>query len=143
MNYWLSKGAPKSKLVVGIPTYGQSWTLSGSSTSIGSSGSGAGSQGSITQQAGFLSYQEICLNLNNGWTVVKDLTGSRGPYAYNGNQWVGYDDPAMAGLKAQYILDNDLGGAMFWDLPSDDFNNRCGGGRYPIISAVYKVLTPC
>ncbi|XP_023347581.1 acidic mammalian chitinase isoform X3 [Eurytemora carolleeae] len=143
VNYWLSKGAPKSKLVVGIPTYGQSWTLSGSSTSIGSSGSGAGSQGSITQQAGFLSYQEICLNLKNGWTVVNDLTGSRGPYAYNGNQWVGYDDPAIAGLKAQYILDNDLGGAMFWDLPSDDFNNRCGGGRYPIISAVDKVLTPC
>ena len=139
----MSKGAPKSKLIVGIPTYGQSWTLSSSSTSIGSGGSGPGSQGSITQQAGFLSYQEICLNLNSGWTVVNDLAGSRGPYAYKGNQWVGYDDPAMAGRKAQYILDNGLGGAMFWDLPSDDFNNRCGAGRSPIISAVNKVLKPC
>ncbi len=44
-------------------------------------------------------------------------------------------------LKAQYVLDNDLGGAMFWDLPSDDFNSRCLTGRYPIISAVYDTLT--
>ena len=81
------------------------------------------------------------MNLNNGWTVVNDLTGSIEPYAFNGDQWVGYDDPGMAGLKAQYILDNGLGGALFWDLPSDDFSDRCGGGRYPI-SAVDNVLKP-
>ena len=143
MKYWLSQGAPKSKLIVGIPTYGQSWTLSSTYTNIGSAASGAGSQGSIAQQTGMLSYQEICLDLKNGCTVVDDPTGSHGPYAFKGNQWVGYDDPAMARRKAQYILDNDLGGAMFWDLASDDFNDRCGEGRYPIISAVDEVLTPC
>ena len=30
----------------------------------------------------------------------------------------------MAAVKAQYILDNKLGGGMFWDLPSDDFRNK-------------------
>jgi GH18 family chitinase len=34
---------------------------------------------------------------------------------------VGYDDPSSAVLKASYILANNLGGAMFWDLPSEDF----------------------
>ena len=63
-----------------------------------------------------------------------------GPYAYKGNQWVGYDDLAMAEIKANYILQHKLGGAMFWDLPSDDFGNLCGGGRYPIIGAVSSVL---
>ena len=37
---------------------------------------------------------------------------------------MGYDDPESARNKAKYINDNNLGGAMFWDLPSDDFNNR-------------------
>merc|ERR1719264_1373535 len=33
-----------------------------------------------------------------------------------------------------------LGGAMFWDLPSDDFNNRCGRGSYPIVRAVSTIV---
>jgi len=40
-----------------------------------------------------------------------------------GNQWVGYDDPTIAVVKANYIMTNNLGGAMFWDLPSDDFRH--------------------
>ena len=64
-----------------------------------------------------------------------------GPYAYNGNQWVGYDDISMAATKAQYILDNGLGGGMFWDLPSDDFKNLCGDGTYPIIRTVHGILS--
>ena len=47
-----------------------------------------------------------------------------GPIAHGGGQWVGYDDPAMAAVKANYVVEMGLGGAMFWDLPSDDFNNR-------------------
>ena len=142
VQHWLSKGCPKEKLIVGIPTYGRSWTLSSSNTSPGSSASGAGSAGALSGEAGFLMYNEICLNIKNqGWTAVSDSSSKRGPYAYNVNQWVGYDDPAMARVKAQYILDKDLGGGMFWDLPSDDFRNVCGEGTYPIIRTVHSVLS--
>merc|ERR1711879_964008 len=64
-----------------------------------------------------------------------------GPYAHKGNQWVGYDDVDMVTRKAQYILDNGLGGGMFWDLPSDDFKNLCGGGTYPLIRSVHNLLS--
>jgi len=143
VKYWLERGCPKEKLVVGIPTYGRTFTLkSTSSTGIGAPASGPGNMGLITGQQGFLGYQEVCMLLDEGgWTVSKATDGSRGPYAYKGNQWIGYDDVQTAIQKAQYVLDNDLGGAMFWDLPSDDFNNRCGTGRYPIISAVHDTLT--
>ena len=39
-----------------------------------------------------------------------------------------------------YILDNELGGAMFWDMSTDDFNNQCGDGKYPLIGSVNNVL---
>ena len=59
---------------------------------------------------------------NSGWTSVEDLQS--GPYAYNGNQWVGYDTIGSAKAKADYVKDKGLGGAMFWDLATDDFNVR-------------------
>jgi len=141
VNYWLSKGCPRNKMVVGIPTYGRTWTLAGSSTSVKSAASGPGSAGPITRESGFLAFQEVCQKLHNeGWTKVPDTTGRMGPYAYKDNQWVGYDDPDMAAVKARYILTNQLGGAMFWDLPSDDFKNRFGEGSYPVIKTVADIL---
>merc|ERR1712024_274486 len=97
--------------------------------------------GTFSQSGGFLMFNEICLHVqNNGWTNVVDVTGKMGPYAYSGNQWVGYDDVDMVAIKAQYILQNQLGGGMFWDLPSDDFKNVCGGGKYPLIRTLSDSL---
>ena len=76
----------------------------------------------------------------NGWEKVSDSSESMGPYAHKGNQWVGYDDVAMVRVKAQYIVNNQLGGAMFWDLPSDDFRNTCKQGKYPLITAVSEIV---
>ena len=82
---------------------------------------GAGTKGPITGEAGNLGYQEICLKFKNeGWTAVED---SNGPYAYgSGNQWVGYDTIKSVTAKAEYVKTKGLGGAMFWDLATDDFN---------------------
>ena len=143
----MARGCPKHKLIVGIPTYGRSWTLGSGYDSteweyeINSTAKGPGEAGPLTKAKGFLAYNEICQFVkNDGWTKVSDPTNKMGPYAYKGNQWVGYDDPAIARVKAKYILKNQFGGAMFWDLPSDDFKNLCGEGRYPIIGAVSGIL---
>ena len=141
VGYWLSAGTPPDKLVLGIPTYGRSWTLATPDTAINSTASGTGAPGPVTEEAGYLAYHEICRNIREeGWTKVSDPTGSSGPYAFKDDQWVGYDDSAMAGVKARYILANHLGGAMFWDLPSDDFRGWCGEGASPIISTVSSIV---
>lgn len=42
--------------------------------------------------------------------------------------------------KANYINRMNLGGAMFWAIDNDDFDNVCGDGRYPLISKVYNMI---
>ena len=65
-----------------------------------------------------------------------------GPYAYRDNQWVGYDDVDSIRRKSQYIRDMNLGGGMIWALDLDDFNNRCGQGRHPLMNTIKSVLGP-
>ena len=71
MEAWRSRGAPAAKLAVGVPLYGRSWTVPGADKTPPVAGSGAGVAGPHTQEAGSLSYFEICKNVNAGWTVVQ------------------------------------------------------------------------
>lgn len=63
-----------------------------------------------------------------------------GPYAYKGNQWVGYDDETIMRKKGEYVAENNLGGIMFWLLEYDDFNGYCGGKQFPLIKAAKEGL---
>ena len=95
MNYWIEKGAPRHKLIMGMPLYGQAFTLNDpSNTGLNSPGD-KGNEGQFTKQAGFLAYYEICSKIKEGWKVVQDPEGRIGPYAHSGNQWVSFDDEKM------------------------------------------------
>lgn len=60
MKFYLNEGAERSKLVLGIPTYGRSYTLLNSeSTDIGSPADGPGAQGDATREKGYLAYYEV------------------------------------------------------------------------------------
>ena len=69
MSYYESKGAPKSKLIVGIPFYGQSFRTRGSGPSYGAEASGPGEAGRWTKQRGMLAFYEVC---SKGNTQVKE-----------------------------------------------------------------------
>ena len=47
VNYWLSQGCPKEKLLVGLSLYGRSFTYSGNKN-LGAPNTGPGSQGQVT-----------------------------------------------------------------------------------------------
>ena len=60
INHYLKLGADRDKLVLGIPTYGRSYTLLNPlATEIGSPADGPGEQGDATREKGYLAYYEV------------------------------------------------------------------------------------
>ncbi|XP_033118584.1 oviduct-specific glycoprotein-like isoform X2 [Anneissia japonica] len=137
---WSTGGVPGNKLMIGIGTYGRSFTLSTSSHGIGAPVLGGGTAGTFTKASGFLAYYEICDMLKAGGTVVRD-EALQSPYAYIGNQWVGYDDTQSIARKTQWIKDNRYGGVIVWAIDLDDFSAiHCDEGPYPLLSAIKSGL---
>ncbi len=61
---WLDLGASPDKLVMGIPTYGRSFTLcSDKHIDIGDKNCGPGSPASYTRERGFVSYYEVRIHV--------------------------------------------------------------------------------
>lgn len=71
MNYLVGLGAEKSKLLIGIPLYGQSYRLStASQADLGDPTTGPGKPGEFTKQPGMLAYYEICERIKrHNWKV--------------------------------------------------------------------------
>lgn len=90
VNYWIEKGADSRKLVLGMPMYGQSFSLAENKRhGLNSPTYGGGEAGEATRARGFLAYYEICERIQKqGWSVVRDKKGRMGPYAYKKDQWV-------------------------------------------------------
>ncbi|XP_076449216.1 chitinase-3-like protein 1 isoform X2 [Babylonia areolata] len=134
--YWVQKGCPKEKLVIGIPTYARTFRLTDpSQTSLGAPVSGGGTAGTYTRESGFLSHYEVCGML--GTSTLHWIESQKVPYLVQGDQWVGYENRDSVREKARYAKTNGYGGVMTWSLPLDDFTGTfCGQGAYPLWSAV-------
>lgn len=129
----LNKGVSRDKIIMGIPAYGNKFVLSNPNNN------GVGAQAKQIY-AGSWKYHEICSRINSGalnyrWDDVQKV-----PYAYAGSDWVGYENVRSVIEKANYIKQNNLGGAMFWAIDTDDYKNICGEGKYPLISTVYGIV---
>ncbi|XP_038604910.1 chitotriosidase-1 [Tachyglossus aculeatus] len=138
VRYWLEKGTPASKLIMGMPTYGRSFTLSSSNTGVGAPISGGGTPGTYTREGGMLSYYEVCT-----WkgATIQMIEDQKVPYAVLNNQWVGFDNIESFTTKVQYLKQMGLGGAMVWALDLDDFvGSFCNQGKYPLIRTLRKEL---
>ncbi|XP_037680941.1 chitinase-3-like protein 1 isoform X2 [Choloepus didactylus] len=140
VGYMVRLGAPANKLVMGIPTFGGSFTLASAETGIRAPASGPGLPGRFSKEEGMLAYYEICDFLRGA--TVHQLLDQQVPYAIKGNQWVGYDDPESIKSKVQYLRQKQLAGAMVWTLDLDDFRGSfCGQNmRFPLIRTIRDAL---
>ncbi|UXI15834.1 COMM domain-containing protein 10-like [Sarcoptes scabiei] len=142
INYWISKGAPREKLILGMGTYGRAFTLRRAEDhGIGDSAPQKGQAGPYTREGGSLGYNEICEmqtkhpDMSTVWDPYY-----LAPYSFWGRQWVGYDNVESIAIKSQYAKAMGLGGGMIWSIETDDFGGYCNQGRYPLLRAIRKVF---
>ncbi|XP_038167467.1 oviduct-specific glycoprotein [Arvicola amphibius] len=140
MNYWRNLGAPADKLLMGFPAYGRTFhLLNASKNGLQAASTGPASPGKYTKQAGFLAYYEVCSFIQSAekhWIDYQYV-----PYAYQGQEWVGYDDAISFSYKAMFVKKEHFGGAMVWTLDMDDVSGTfCGNGPYPLVHILNELL---
>ena len=119
VDMYISKGIPKSKIIVGAAFYGRKWTgvAPHDGTVIYQHGKGVGS----------VSYRNIIslLNSNSGYRRYWDRQ-AYAPFIYNKNEkvFISYDDKESVARKVDYVCIHDLGGVMYWEHFSDANKNE-------------------
>jgi len=135
VDYWLGKGAPPSKLTIGLATYGRGWTLKDATVNgYNAPASGAAAAGEATGEKGYRSFYEVQELLKSGATAFYDEEREC-PYVVSGNEWIGYDNERSLCAKLAFARDRKLRGSMVWALDLDDFKGEYSedGVGYPLI----------
>ena len=96
-NYWISRGAEKGKLVLGIPFYGRGYTIKESINSPNDLGGrhfikNLSYPGEYTKTPGVLSYREIEDRIKKDEWNYKHGPVSARSMAGKADQWISYDD---------------------------------------------------
>jgi chitinase len=123
VNAWVSAGAPKSKLVLGIPFYGRGWQGVGSDAKGGLFQKAAGPVATpkAKHEAGVNEYRDLAELTGKGYAVHRDDSNAVA-WLYSPSEkifWT-FDDPTAVYKKAKYAKDSGLAGAMAYSLDGDD-----------------------
>ena len=123
---YLDAGVPAEKIVMGTPFYGYRYNV----TSSENNGLGQPYEGSGSATYGRIMRDDY---LNNGYERFWD-EGTQTPYLFNAEQsiFISYDDPESLQIKAEYIRERGLGGAMIWEISQDH--------GIDLLDSLYQVL---
>ncbi len=128
----MNLGMSPQKLNLGFATYGRTQSTSGQ----------------YTRESGVLAYFEIC-QMKSDETFDENY---KVPSARVGSEKVHFDNIRSITEKAQWVVNNNIGGAFTWDSSLDDFSGQfCNQGKSPLISTAINILsgaqvpssTPC
>ncbi|KAI8035077.1 hypothetical protein M5D96_012170 [Drosophila gunungcola] len=124
VQWWLRSGLEPHRLVVGLPTYGHSFTLVNPlNQRIGAPASAFGKCG----QLGFTTLSETCECASKYYKPSLHYdAGTCSPYLAALHEWISYENQTSIACKANYVKSLNLGGVMVFSLNTDDLKNACG-----------------
>lgn len=108
---WQQAGFPIGKLMMGIPFYGYIYSsVNNYNEGLYQPFSGANSITYGQVSANFLDYPGFIRFFH---------PESKVPWLFNGSVFISYDDAESIRYKTDYIMSNNMGGAMIWELSQD------------------------
>lgn len=109
----LGQGIPASKLVLGIPFYGRTWSGVANTNNGFDQKAATGGQG--------IDYNLIVPLLSQKEYVRVWDEKAQAPYLWNASQnvFISYEDEQTVALKCDYVKKHNLAGAMFWEFHGD------------------------
>ncbi|KAG8961834.1 Endochitinase 1 [Tulasnella sp. 419] len=116
VDWFSSQGIAKHKLIIGIPLYGRSF-LATDGPGKSFSGVGPGSW-----EAGNYDYRALPLPGSKVFHDKSEIVSWS--YDARKREFISFDDDQVAKWKAQWIVREGLGGAMYWELSGDKGNDR-------------------
>lgn len=134
-------GVPHEKLLLGMASYGRTWTLTDPSACAAGgapfcNASAVGRAGSCTDEAGTLSIYEIqymmtamgsgCGGSGSGGAVAKGTSAGSAWAILNEDQYVSYDTTETAAGKLAMAKDRCLAGTMVWSINMADGEDLYG-----------------
>jgi chitinase len=116
VRYLDSIGVPRQKIVIGAAFYARVWE------NVGPANRGLYQEGKFKA---YVSFKQLDSYFDTTNTFVRywDST-AQAPYAYDASRrlFATYDNERSVVLKTKYVLDQGLGGIMFWELTGDKHN---------------------
>jgi chitinase len=121
---YLGAGVPADKIVLGVRFVGTGWQRVGPANNglyQPATGPAQGTWDRPGDPSGSFGYQDIEDNYLPSYTRRFD-DEAQVPWLYNADTgiMISYEDPQSLNAKADYVLSNQLGGIMIWELAADD-----------------------
>jgi chitinase len=113
VKYMINAGVDPKKIIIGAAFYARVWE------NVPEANNGLYQHGKFKGAINFKRFPQR-LSRDQGFEFFWDDT-AKAPYAYNREQklFATFDDKRSMEVKTRYVIENKLGGIMFWELSSD------------------------